>query len=294
MKNPPVIDYEGSDYQSSFWEKGGREYEDTVEAIALRRLLPRSGRLLLEVGAGAGRNTPRYKDFERITLMDYSRTQLEQAQARLGRTGKYIYVAANVYHLPFVNGLFDCATMIRVLHHMADAPAALRQIHESLQPDGKFILEFANKRNLKAVLRYLGGRQKWNPFSREPIEFEKLNFDFHPKEISKWLEEAGFKVERSLAVSHFRMGWLKRRLPLKLLAGMDSALQWTGSFCQYTPSVFVKSSAATSRTIVKPDTFFKCPVCGKAELKEKADQITCQACKKVYSIQNGIYDFRVE
>ena len=37
---PPVCNYEGSDYQTSFWDQGGREYEDRTEAIALRRLLP--------------------------------------------------------------------------------------------------------------------------------------------------------------------------------------------------------------------------------------------------------------
>ena len=84
MTNPPVCDYEGSDYQTSFWDKGGREYEDRTEAIALKRLLPKSGRLLLELGAGAGRNTPRYLGFDRVVLLDYSRTQLEQAQQRLG------------------------------------------------------------------------------------------------------------------------------------------------------------------------------------------------------------------
>ena len=51
MTTPPVCDYEGSDYQTSFWEKGGREYEDRTEAITLKRLLPGSGRLLLELGA---------------------------------------------------------------------------------------------------------------------------------------------------------------------------------------------------------------------------------------------------
>ncbi len=110
---PPVCDYEGSDYQTSFWEQGGREYEDRTEAIALRRLLPKRGRILLELGAGAGRNTPRYLGFDRIILLDYSRTQLEQAQLRLGPSKKYIYVAADAYRLPFVDGLFDTVTMIR-------------------------------------------------------------------------------------------------------------------------------------------------------------------------------------
>ena len=81
MTNTPVCNYEGSDYQTSFWDQGGREYEDRAEAIALKRLLPARGRLLLELGAGAGRNTPRYTGYERIVLLDYSRTQLEQARA---------------------------------------------------------------------------------------------------------------------------------------------------------------------------------------------------------------------
>src|ERR671922_747047 len=154
-KKPPGCKYEGSDYQTSFWDRGGREYEDRVEAIALKRLLPKSGRLLLELGAGAGRNTPRYTGFDRIVLLDYSRTQLEQAQGRLGNSDKYIYVAADVYRLPFVDGLFDAATMIRTLHHMADAPKALGQVKHVLAFGGIFILEFANKQNLKAILRYL-------------------------------------------------------------------------------------------------------------------------------------------
>ncbi len=70
---PPICDYEGSDYQTSFWDKGGRQYEDQTEAIALRRLLPKSGRLLLELGAGAGRNTPRYRGFDRIVLLEGGR-----------------------------------------------------------------------------------------------------------------------------------------------------------------------------------------------------------------------------
>ena len=189
---PPVCDYEGSDYQSSFWDQGGREYEDRTEAIALKQLLPKHGRLMLELGAGAGRNTPRYLGFDRIVLLDYSRTQLEQAQARLGKSDQYIYVAADVYRLPFVDGLFDAATMIRVLHHMADAPKALGQIKNVLSSGGTFILEFANKLNLKAILRYLLGRQKWSPFTLEPVEFVELNFDFHPKAVQNWLKEVGF------------------------------------------------------------------------------------------------------
>src|SRR5512141_1312446 len=94
---PPVCNYEGSDYQSSFWDEGGRAYEDAVEEIALRRLLPpQGGRLMLELGAGAGRNTPRYHNYQHIVLLDYSRTQLEQARQRLGEQACYTFVAADI------------------------------------------------------------------------------------------------------------------------------------------------------------------------------------------------------
>jgi ubiquinone/menaquinone biosynthesis C-methylase UbiE len=238
---PPVCDYEGSDYQASFWEQGGREYEDRAEAIALQHLLPASGRLLLELGAGAGRNTPRYAGYERIVLLDYSRTQLEQARARLGDSPRYIYVAADIYRLPFVDGLFDGATMIRTLHHMQDAPRALARVRRALGPGAVFVLEYANKRNLKAILRYWLGRQSWSPFTPEPVEFAALNFDFHPKAIRHWLTDLGFRVEKTRTVSHFRAGPLKRMVPAKALAALDGLFQPSGALFQLTPSVFVRA-----------------------------------------------------
>ena len=240
-QRPPVCDYEGSDYQARFWDKGGREYEDRCESIALQRLLPKKGQLLLELGAGAGRNTQRYNGYDRIVLLDYSRTQLKQAQALLGNSDRFIYVAADIYNLPFVENLFDAATMIRVLHHMADAPAALRQVRNVLCPGACFILEYANKRNLKSILRYALRLQDWNPFSPESIEFAPLNFDFHPRTIRRLLTSLGFQIQRTLTVSHFRIGLLKRTISPRLLAGLDSILQLTGTFAQFTPSVFVRT-----------------------------------------------------
>jgi ubiquinone/menaquinone biosynthesis C-methylase UbiE len=296
MTHPPVCDYEGSDYQQSFWEQGGREYEDRSEAIALKRLLPKGGRLMLELGAGAGRNTPRYAGFDRIVLLDYSTTQLAQAQQRLGRTDKYIYVAADVYRLPFRDGLFDSATMIRVLHHMVDAPRALGQIRQALKSGGVFILEFANKLNLKAILRYWLGKQTWSPFALDPVEFVELNFDFHPKAIRNWLIDLGFSIERTLTVSHFRLGVLKRIIPAKFLAALDGLFQPTGALWQFTPSVFVRAKAEgdspASETPSNVLSLFKCPECGGGDLLERNDHLACPSCNARWAILDGIYDFR--
>lgn len=289
---PPVCDYEGSNYQQSFWDEGGRAYEDQTEKIAIRRLLPADGELLLEVGAGAGRNTPRYKNFEKIVLLDFSGTQLEQAQAALGPSDRFIFVAADVYRLPFVEGLFDAATMIRTLHHMADAPRAIKEIELVLKPKAFFLLEFANKLNLKAILRFWLGRQKWSPFSLEPVEFMELNFDFHPKAIRKWLINLNFSVHRILTVSHFRVGWLKRNVPTGFLVWMDSIFQYTGALWQFTPSVFVASRARNDKNHAKVGSFFKCPECHQALPMATDNKILCPGCGLIWQVENGIYNFK--
>ena len=289
---PPVCSYEGSDYQQSFWDQGGRAYEDAAEAIALKKLLPQNGKFLLELGAGAGRNTPRYKNYQRIALLDYSRTQLEQARDRLGISDRYIYVAADIYHLPFIDAVFDGATMIRTLHHMADPLLALSEVRRVMGSDGVFILEFANKRNFKAILRYILKKQDWNPFSLEPVEFAELNFDFHPQAIKRYLSENQFVIEKQLSVSFFRVGFLKKHIPTRLLAGLDSLFQWTGSIAQYSPSVFTMARTVSSgQALSQAEGLFRCVTCGKP-LQGVENDLTCDSCGAVWEYRDGIYDFR--
>ncbi len=289
---PPVCDYEGSQYQQTFWDTGTRAYEDQSEARALAALLPKHGRLLLEIGAGAGRNTPRYAGFDRIVLLDYSRTQLAQARARLGDSPRYLYVAANVYALPFVDGLFDAATMIRVIHHLADAPAALKQVRQVLQPGGTFILEFANKQNLKAILRWLLRRQSWNPFDPAPVEFAALNFDFHPRTMLQWLRAHNLPPRQVRALSYFRLGALKRTVPTRVLVALDALVQPTGSVAQLSPSIFVRAEATGPGATAAAGQFFKCPACGSAQLDEAGEALRCGGCERRWAVREGIYDFK--
>jgi ubiquinone/menaquinone biosynthesis C-methylase UbiE len=291
---PPVCNYEGSDYQASFWDQGGRAYEDGCEAVALKRLLPpQGGQRMLELGAGAGRNTLRYAGYGEITLVDYSRSQLEQARLRLGDSPRFRYVAADIYRLPFIPAAFDAATMIRTLHHMAEPREALAQVRACLAPGASFILEYANKQNLKAVLRYLLRRQPWSPFSPQPVEFAALNFDFHPATVRAWLQTASFDIRRQLTVSHFRMRLLKRLLPTGLLVGMDSLAQLSGDLWQLSPSVFVYCRVPGQPAALPAGSLFRCPACGHGPLADSDALITCPACGRGYPLQAGIYDFRL-
>ena len=149
----------------------------------------------------------------------------------------------------------------------------MKQVRQVLQPGAIFILEFANKRNLKAILRYLFGRQTWSPFSLEPVEFVALEFRFPSQGSRAWLEQSGFTVRRQLTVSHFRLGLLKRVLPLGLLVWLDGLAQWTGDLWQVTPSVFVKAQALgdlpeQSQLDSDISALFRCPECGQHPLED--------------------------
>ena len=289
---PPICDYEGSDYQEKFWEQGSREYEDRVEAIALKRLLPKIGTRLLELGAGAGRNTPRYQGFKQVVLLDYSRSQIELAQEKLGLSERYVYVVGDVYRLPFAQNVFDAATMIRTLHHLVEPQNALSQIRPTLISGSSFILEYANKRNLKAITRWALRRQAWNPFDPEPIEFAELNFNFHPQVVDKWLREAGFSPGRTLTVSHFRNNLLKSLVPVNALVALDSMMQGTGNWAKLTPSIFQYSSVEGPPDRVRDGSIWRCPECRSLELQKTGQGLNCKGCGRIWSVRNGIYDFK--
>jgi ubiquinone/menaquinone biosynthesis C-methylase UbiE len=287
----PICDYEGTSYRAFFWEGQGREYEDLAERLALSRLLPPQGERLLDVGAGFGRLADLYQGYRQVILLDYATSGLREAQERLGRSERFIYVAADLYRLPLAQGTCDTVVSVRVLHHLVDVPAALQQMAWALRPGGACVLEYANKRNLKAILRYLAGRQKWSPFSKEPYEFAALNFDFHPAWIKRALAKAGFVVEAELAVSYFRHPLLKRLVPARRLAAWDGLLQRTGAVCKLSPSVFVRGRTAGSGSL-RYEPLFRCPTCGCQNLSQAQDGLVCPACGAAWGVVDGIYDFK--
>jgi SAM-dependent methyltransferase len=292
----PVCDYEGSHYRAEFWTKE-REYEDRAERIALRKLLPARGERLVEIGAGAGRLADLYVGYDQIVLMDYARSTLVEAREQIAdrlpeHVDRFRFVAADLYALPFVDGLFDTVTMVRVMHHVADVPAALAGIAALLKPGATFVLEFANKRNLKAILRYLIHRQSWSPFAQPPYEFATLNFDFHPAWMDARLREAGFSLKRTLAVSHFRWALLKRLIPAQTLAAADGAVQAIGAAWKLSPSVFLRAQAPVTNRVAPPGAFFRCPACRSEHVIESPDAVTCGQCGRTWPIRDGIYEFK--
>lgn len=286
-----ICDYEGSDYKQRFWQNADRAYEDAVERVAIAKFLPPKGRRIIEIGAGFGRLGEMYRGYDEIILLDYSRSLLEQAREMWGHDPRFKFVAANVYELPFAQGVINTALMIRVMHHMADVPAVLKQIRYMLATGSTFILEFANKRNLKAMARYALRKQDWSPFAPEPVEFVKLNFDFHPQWMAEQLALAGFVTEQRIPVSYLRVGALKRTLPLETMVSIDKTLQSLAPL--YAPSVFtlnhVKGGVDASHLV--GETIFRSPKSGAA-LRREGNFLVCDADGTRWQVDGNFYDFK--
>lgn len=294
---PRICDYEGSKYRTDFWEGQQRAYEDRVERIAMQKMLPPHGQCIIEVGAGFGRLVDLYAGYQQIILTDYARTQLEEAQAYLNHDDRFIFVVADVYNMPFVDNLFDALTMVRVMHHLAAVPDALRELHRIMTPNGTAVIEHASKFHLKSLARWYLGQQHWNPFDRDPVEFVELNFDFHPAWMRRQFEAAGLAVQNIRTLSHYRLDFLKRVVPTDVLVALDRLAQPTGKWWQLTPSVFLQA-CAQKPTSPSPTDFFRCPNCHAAKLIQdyaspgQKEILLCQQCRFGWSVEAGIYDFK--
>jgi len=299
---PPVIDYEGSGYKTDFWVGQGREYEDATERLALDRLMPPHGLRIAEIGAGFGRLADQYLGYEQIILFDYSRTLLRDAAEQWGHDQRFVFVAGNIYELPLASHTLDTLVMVRVMHHLADVPSALAQIRRVLHRHSVAVLEYANKRNLKSLLRWVLRKQSWSPLDKAPVEFVELNFDFHPQWMDQQFRQAGLNIHKQFAVSHFRQGTLKRRFTADTLAHFDAALFDIGGRYPISPSVFVQAQllASDMNASVNISTdptevagLFRCPASG-SEIFEQIDEdlLYCPESDLKYGRKHGVWDFK--
>jgi SAM-dependent methyltransferase len=294
---PEICDYENSPWRTEFWR--GREYEDLAERIALKKLLPPRGTRLCEIGAGFGRLVEYYSGYDRVILLDYARTMLMEAREKIlseSRTKQYAtrltFALADLYALPLADSALDTAVTVRVLHHVSDIPRAFAEIARVVRPQGAYVLEHANKRHLKAILRYALSRRAPNPFSREPYEFVKLNFDFHPRYIEENLRAVNFIPQAELGVSTFRIALLKRIVPAKILASLDGVLQSPLANLSISPSLFILSQSQKPGAPALNEKLWRDPACGSTDMAESREALTCRACGRVYPIVDGIVDFK--
>jgi SAM-dependent methyltransferase len=236
MKSKPWEIYDGYDY-GDFWK--GREYEDSVERIALRKLLPKSGGNLVDLGANYGRLASLYKSFHSVYLTDGAISAVIQAW-RLWKVSSYQCVACDLRESPFPTEFFNVVICIRTIHYLPEVVPVFSEVRRLLKTNGIFILEFANKKNLKQILLALFGKSKRDIYDINPIRLDENAVNYHPKFILQLLNQHGFVIEQILGVSMLRLDKLKK-LPLPLLTKLDSLLQGIAGLLFLSPSIFIRS-----------------------------------------------------
>lgn len=237
-----IADYDQSAYDyRKYWKH--RQYDDLVERSALEQLLPTGGEHLLDIGGGFGRVIETYKPrYKHATIVDYSDQQLRNAQAKLETLNvqNISTVKGNIYALPFENNTFDCALMLRVIHHLSRPSLALHEIARILQPDSTLILQFANKIHLKNRLRSVFSRNK-TIIDKKPLNLSAkgIFYQFHPEYIKEKLKENDFEIQKVLSVSSLRIPLLYRYLPTNFLLILERIIQPISTRFLLGPSVFI-------------------------------------------------------
>jgi ubiquinone/menaquinone biosynthesis C-methylase UbiE len=240
-----ISDYAGYDYKAEFWGDGQRDYEHQVESHLVRSLISsfdNHSSSILDAGCGFGRMFPSYYEKgSEFYLVDYAQHLLDQAKKALHSDYPIHFLQGDIRSLPLKDNAVDLVVSIRTLHHI-DTPADFfKDVHRVLRPDGTFIFEIPNKRHILNIARYLLGKLPYSPFSSDRVELSESFYNFHPKYVLKDLRRCGFSISTRKCESFFRIGIVKRLIPLSLLLGLERVFQGLFSWTFLTPSIVVKA-----------------------------------------------------
>jgi len=237
----------------SYWKD--RDYEHESELIAIKELLGNIEIIntVLEVGAGYGRLTPSYMyRSKRVILSDPSSKLLKIARENYAdqKNIKYLHSKLENLDKKVKSKSIDLAIMVRVLHHIDDCDLAFSTIHKLLRNKGYFLLEFANKRHLKATFAHFFKGDFTIPIDIFPKDIRSVKHkkqktlpfvNYHPDDIAKKLEDNGFELIGKRSVSNIRSSTIKKMFPTDTLLSIESSIQKPLSKINFGPSMFVLS-----------------------------------------------------
>jgi len=130
------------DRQKSRTWKSSQGFGNEVFSELLRALKGVENRLLLEVGAGSGRNA--LPLLERVNMqligLDLSKEMLKKARTKMSSfKDRYDLILADGEHLPFVNRAFDALICMSTMHYFASQTRIVRRFRDTLKEHGTFV-----------------------------------------------------------------------------------------------------------------------------------------------------------
>ncbi len=154
--------------------------ERHLRKVLIRRR-PNGGRLL-EIGCGYGPLLKRIEDLPwELSAIDVSETAVQYVRRNVPKASVEVGVLEDVEFPPASQ---DCIVLVAVMEHMKDPRAAFERLTSWLAPGGLLIVQ------VPYVTPYFK-LKKWLPWL--PIHFEAPRhlFDFSPKTLPRYFEQAG-------------------------------------------------------------------------------------------------------
>lgn len=285
-------DYSGRDYRT-VWQEPRADFENRFEGKIIAQMMPAKLGWFIDVGAGYGRIYPQYaRQGRKVVLVDYATNLLDIAAKEYGAKKDTFFIAANAYHLPFKNEVFDAAITIRTFHHMNLPKKFFQEFSRVLRPRSEVLFEYSNKRNILRILK--------NPrrsLRKDHEEYTDWQFGTHPAYLRDIANEAGFEVDRTVGTAFFPRFVTEKTLFLEpILAGLETMSDLTVGRIGFAPMNFARLRKNSGAGITETpgselSDILKCPAC-RGDVEAINQGFSCVSCTRLFPKNGKVIDFR--
>lgn len=295
-----IVDYTGFDF-AGLWS--GREKVSEVErSIVSRALASGDRRRILEVGTGFGRllGTVSRVGAE-VVATDLDLASLRRPSVEESVRPGVVRVAANLYHLPFVDGAFTGATMVRVHHHLLDPVSALAEMARVLRPGSSLVVSYQPTPSLGTLVNDVQRALRSSrtepyrsvSFARPPVLIPPKPFPIRivgKKEFAREAGRAGFVLGKEVGAGFEEYSPL-RRLPSRLFVRLGTTLGRAPGF----PTRFVAMvrEGHADKPLPEISGILACPRCGLSRPRwSESEILECDRCAFVGTREEDVLDLR--
>jgi ubiquinone/menaquinone biosynthesis C-methylase UbiE len=180
--------WDAIDYGSWFLSKRGRVVDVFEKNSLLQAIQGKHYDTMLDVGIANGRQAETYYPFiNKLVGIDISPKQLEYAKETTDKLkiNAEFFVCSDASKLDFPDNSFDAIICTRVLQHVYDWKAALRDFHRVLKPGGDLYLLTYNRFSIYGIGKWL----------QHVFVNDKKGRFVNPINITRELKKSNFKIE---------------------------------------------------------------------------------------------------
>lgn len=207
--------------------RNNNRYESTGLLISFMK----KNKKLLDVGCGTGTITSTLRD---ALSLDVVGVEPHPERAEQART-EGLNVITGVYDQTFAqrNGKFDYILFADVLEHLVDPAEMLREVKNSLAPDGRVLASIPNVAHWSVRAQLLFGNFNYKPTGI--MDATHLRW-FTRRSVRRLFEAAGYEVEDIRGAAGGWMG-VYRYTPFRFLP-QDQKSFVLGQLCRIAPALF--------------------------------------------------------